>query len=86
MILTPEKSNHRTKTTCSCGKIARKREGSSEFFIGPRKIIIKNIPHFYCSYCDKDIFDSTLAIEDLLMYAFKNSMDEIDWNERDSYI
>lgn len=86
MILAPQKNDFRGKTTCSCGNTAKRREGNSEFFIGPRKIIIKNIPHFYCSYCDKEIFDSTLGTEDLLKYAFKNNMNEVDWNEKSLYI
>jgi YgiT-type zinc finger domain-containing protein len=86
MILTPEKNSQRTETTCSCGKTAKHQVGSRDFFVGPRRITINNIPHFYCSYCDKAIYDSTLPVDDLLKYAFKANIYDIDWENRFLYI
>jgi len=86
VILTPEKKTHRTETTCTCGSVVQQVVGSSEFFIGPKKIVINNVPHFYCSYCNKSIFDSKLPIDDLLKYAYINNLSDIDWNDRSLYL
>lgn len=86
MLLTPEKSTHRTETTCTCGSKVKFQVNKRDFFVGPRRIIIDNLPHFYCSYCDKAIFDSALPIDDLLKHAIKNNMSIIDWENRSLHL
>ncbi|MEL3961882.1 YgiT-type zinc finger domain-containing protein [Lysinibacillus endophyticus] len=83
--LTPEKNTQRAETTCSCGRVAKYQVQSCEFFVGPRKIVINNVPQYYCSYCNKFIFDSTLPVDELLKYAFKNNISDIDWNDKEIY-
>lgn len=86
MLLVKQQKVQRHESTCICGEHAELRYGTRDFFIGTRKITVQNIPHFYCSRCNKAYYDSNLPVDKLLRYAYLNNMYEIDWNNKERYI
>ena len=86
MLLTKDQNPQRTESTCICGRKIELISGTRPFFIGTRQIFLHNVPHFYCSHCEKATYDSTLNIDQALKHAYKYGLDEIDWNNRDLYI
>lgn len=86
MLLTEERNSQRIETVCICGKKAELQHGTRYFTIRNKEIALKNVPHFYCSYCEKASYDSSVNVDELLIYAYKNALDEVDWNKRESCI
>jgi len=70
---------------CICGNRKEFRIGSSEFFIGTRKIIIHNLPHYFCSRCNKESY-AGVSVDDALKYAYENSASELDWQRYLDYV
>lgn len=69
----------REHSICSCGRNSAFFVGARDFFIGTRKITVKNVPHFYCSYCDKASYSSDVHVDEVLKYAYRNGLNEIDY-------
>ncbi|CAM3052853.1 YgiT-type zinc finger protein [Paenibacillus sediminis] len=63
---------------CICGKTKEFRIGSNQFLINEKKIVIHNLPHFFCSQCNKESYDPKLPIDDALKYAYENNESELD--------
>ncbi|ASS66988.1 YgiT-type zinc finger protein [Paenibacillus sp. RUD330] len=73
------------ESICTCGKTKEFRVGSNELFVGTRKIVIHNIPHYFCSQCNKESYDSKLPVDAALKYAYKNNVAEFNWEEYKAY-
>lgn len=86
MLLTEMHKSQRTETTCTCGRKAQLHNGTRDFLVETKKITLNNVPHFHCSYCDKAYYETSTNIDDLLKYAYKNDLKEIDWDNRHLYI
>ena len=86
MLLTEKRNSLKTEVACSCGGKAKIQSGTREFFIGMKKISVSNVPNFYCDKCETFSFDSSVRIDELLKFAYKNDMSEIDWNAKDFYL
>lgn len=52
----------------------------SEHFISARKIVLKNVPHFYCNACGTASYGEDVRISDLVRYAYAEEMNEIQYN------
>ncbi|SFG49997.1 YgiT-type zinc finger domain-containing protein [Sporolactobacillus nakayamae] len=86
MIVVEDQKVNRRETVCSCGERAKLRYGSRDFFIGPRKITVLNMPYYYCERCDEASFDSKWPVDKVLKFAYLNGLNKIDWNEKVLYI
>lgn len=86
MIVVEHQKLKRHESICACGERAQLRYDSRDFFIGTRKITVRNIPYYYCKRCNEASFDSTWPVDKVLRYAYINDLDEIDWNQKERYI
>lgn len=82
MLLMKEYQIQKTSTTCVCGSRANLQSGTRSFTIGGKSIVVYNVPHYYCSRCDIASYDSTVNIDELLIYAYKNDLHKLDWNNK----
>ncbi|WP_081750219.1 YgiT-type zinc finger protein [Paenibacillus massiliensis] len=71
----------RTESACSCGQKKQFCTGDRTFVFGTTELIIRNIPHFHCGYCEKVSYDSSLNVDRVLKYAYHKNLSSIDWNE-----
>lgn len=67
---------------CVCGKEAKFKIGTIESHPLGKSIKIHNVPHHYCNDCGSFWYDINLKISSYAVYAFKNDMDEIDFNKQ----
>jgi hypothetical protein len=81
MLLDQEQKPMRTESICRCGRKTELQIGTRSFHIGTRKIDLLNLPHFYCSYCKEATIDSKTDVDDALKHAYRNNLDETDWNQ-----
>lgn len=58
---------------------------SHAFYIGQKKIVLRNVPYFYCAYCEKALFGPGIDPTPVLKYAYLHDMDEVDWEKRNQY-
>lgn len=69
---------------CICGKEKKKQIGTVEYFIQDFKIVIHRVPHFLCGYCGTRSYDSKENIIELLKWAYKSRIGELDYeNDRE---
>lgn len=68
----------RTKTPCTCGEYALKIIGTVNFTISDKSISLTNLEHFYCSRCDKSIYDSESTVGDILKKCYIENVSEFD--------
>lgn len=71
----------RTESKCSCGRTAEYNTGTVKFTIHSKEIQLIGVPHFHCSYCDRNIFSSKTEVELFLKHAYKNGLSEIKWGD-----
>ncbi|MBS5913110.1 MAG: YgiT-type zinc finger domain-containing protein [Paenibacillus macerans] len=81
VLLTQNHCVPRKESICSCGRKSHVRTDDRNFFIGEKKITIKNLAYFYCPYCKKASYDSEMNIDEALKYAYQNGLQYYDWNE-----
>lgn len=79
LIMAQEKTL-RSHSICRCGRTSEFQIGSRDFFIGTRKITVKKLPYFYCSYCDTASYDSNTNVDGVLKKAYKANLDEVSYN------
>lgn len=77
-----ERVPQRIESSCVCGRKAVLTIGAVEHFVGHRRILIHNVPHFYCSFCKNIAYGSDIDVTPVLKYAFRNALQEFDWNSR----
>lgn len=65
---------------CRCGGYAKYLIGDVEHIIKSRKIVLKNVPHYYCNACGTASYGEDVHVADLLRYAYAVEMNEIQYN------
>lgn len=80
MSVVKERAYTMAETKCRCGGYANYRIGDVEHNIKSRKIVLKNVPHFYCSSCGTSSYGEDVRVSDLLRYAYTKDLNEIQYN------
>lgn len=80
MSVVKERAFIMAEIQCRCGGYAQYRIGDVEHFIRSRKIVLKNVPHFYCNACGTASYGEDVRVSDLLRYAYTEDLNEIQYN------
>ncbi|KIL38676.1 hypothetical protein SD70_24815 [Gordoniibacillus kamchatkensis] len=71
----------RKRTPCICGKEAEHRIGTTEQFVFESKIVVNNVPHFFCDFCKRVSFDGDTRLVSILSNAYKQGLTEVDYEK-----
>lgn len=71
----------RMQIACMCGNIAKRQVGTVQHFVGDNCILIHNVPHYHCLFCDKKSYAIDSNVASILKYGCLNSISELDWND-----
>lgn len=70
-----------TDRPCHCGGRSVQQIGTVPHTIFGKRILVHNVPHSHCSYCDTYTYNSKIKVTPLLKLAYLNGLDEIEYNE-----
>ncbi|MFP3391781.1 YgiT-type zinc finger protein [Brevibacillus sp. SIMBA_040] len=74
----------RIERECICGKTMIQKIGTVDHHIDNLKIELHNVPHYYCSQCERVAYDIDTDIMPLLKVAYKLRLKEVDWQNRNN--
>ncbi|RYG72135.1 YgiT-type zinc finger protein [Lentibacillus lipolyticus] len=77
MSTVEERTHTMMDVPCKCGGYAKHRIGDVEHVIGSKKMIIKNVPHYYCEFCGTTSYGTGVNVSKLLKEAYSKNLSEI---------
>lgn len=80
MSVVKERAITMSDVHCRCGGHAKYLIGDVEHFIKTRKIVLKNVPHYFCNTCGTASYGEDVRVSDLLRYAYTHEINEIEYN------
>ncbi|MFF2531516.1 YgiT-type zinc finger protein [Brevibacillus sp. NPDC058079] len=86
MLVTEERPPQKMDVACMCGSHATYHVGTVEHFVGAKRILVHNVPHYHCSNCGKKKYDIKTNVSAVLKYAYTNNMRDVDWDNRGLYV
>lgn len=80
MSVVKERAYTMADIKCRCGGYAKYQVDDVEHFIKSKKIVLKEVPHFYCSSCGSASYGEDVCVSDLLRFAYIEDLNEVKYN------
>jgi YgiT-type zinc finger domain-containing protein len=77
MSAVKERTHTMMDIPCRCGGYAKHQIGDVEHGIGSKRIIVKNVPHYYCEVCGTASYGTDVNVSSLLKDAYSKDLNEI---------